>query len=154
MAEIKNNAETVGKPEGEKEQLFTKAQVDELMGKERESWQTKLNEAEKVAQMDAQQKNDYRRKQAETALAEREAAVSKRELMADAAERLTEYKLPKSLISCVNLSSPDECERSIEGLRAAFSEAVSTAVNERIRGSAPKAMTANGSDAFLDGLFK
>lgn len=154
MAEIKNNAETGGKPEVEKEQLFTKAQVDELMGKERESWQAKLNEAEKVAQMDAQQKNDYRRKQAETALAEREAAVSKRELMADAAERLTEYKLPKSLISCVNLSSADECEKSIEGIRAAFSEAVSTAVNERIRGAAPKAMTSNGNDAFLDGLFK
>ncbi|MBQ7835604.1 MAG: DUF4355 domain-containing protein [Ruminiclostridium sp.] len=154
MAEIKNNAEKNGKPAEVKEELFTKAQVDELMGKERESWQAKLKEAEKLAQMDAQQKNDYRRKQAETALAEREAAVSKRELMADAAERLTEYKLPKSLISCVNLSSAEECERSIEGLKAAFSEAVSVAVNERIRGSAPKSMAANGSDAFLDGLCK
>ena len=122
--------------------------------KKAEELDEKLKEAEKLAQMDAQQKADYRKKQAEDALRERELAVSKRELMADAIDRLTEYKLPKSLVHCVNLTSPEEYEKSIEGLKSAFSEAVTLAVNERIRGAAPKLAVTGGKDAFLDGLFE
>lgn len=136
------------------EAVFTKAQVDELMEKERADFEIKLKEAEKLAQMDAQQKADYRKKQAEDALRERELAVSKRELMADAVDRLTEYKLPKSLVHCVNLTCPEDYEKSIEGLKSAFSEAVTLAVNERIRGVAPKLASTGGKDAFLDGLFE
>lgn len=135
------------------EELFTKAQVDELVGKERESWAEKLKEAEKLAQMDAKQKSDYQRRQLEKSLKDREAAVTRRELMADAIEKLAENKLPQSLIACVNLSSPEDCEKSIEGLKEAFSNAVTVAVNERIRGSAPKAAAPAGKDAFLDGLY-
>lgn len=134
------------------EQLFTKAQLDELLAKEREGFEVKLKEAEKLAQMDAQQKASYQRKQAEEALAKREAAVAKRELSAQAAERLAEYKLPKSLISCVNFAGTEECEKSIEGIREAFTTAVSNAVNERVRGSVPKYAQNDAKDAFLDGL--
>lgn len=150
MEEIKN----VQKPDEASEELFTKAQVDELMTKERESWQEKLREAEKVAQMDAQQKSDYQRRQLEKSLSDREKAVSRRELMADAVEKLAENKLPQSLIACVNLGSAEDCEKSIEGLKAAFTNAVTLAVNERIRGNAPKSAMPVGKDAFLDGLYK
>ncbi|MBO5266412.1 MAG: DUF4355 domain-containing protein [Ruminiclostridium sp.] len=151
MEEINEQTEATVTAE---EEVFTKAQVDELMEKERADFEIKLKEAEKLAQMDAQQKADYRKKQAEDALRERELAVSKRELMADAIDRLTEYKLPKSLVHCVNLTSPEEYEKSIEGLKSAFSEAVTLAVNERIRGAAPKLAVTGGKDAFLDGLFE
>ncbi len=137
----------------EQEQVFTKAQVEELVEKERESYEAKLREAEKVSQMNAEQKEDYLRKQAESALSEREAAVAKRELAADAAEKLSEYKLPKSLLSCVNFTSAEECAKSIEGIRQAFSAAVSEAVSQRIGSSAPKFSAGNAKDAFLDGLF-
>ncbi len=153
MEEIKKNSAEAEKPEkAEAEQLFTKEQVDELMGRERQEWQQKLIEAEKLAKMDAQQKAAYQKQQLEKSLAEREAAVSRRELAAEALEKLSEYKLPRSLAPCVNLSSPEECEKSIQGLREAFSQAVSTAVNDRIRGTAPKRSAGAGSDAFLDGL--
>lgn len=151
---MEENKNTASQPEAASEELFTKAQVDELMAKEREGFNEKLKEIEKVAQMDAKQKADYQKKQTEAALAAREAAVSKRELMADAADRLAEYKLPKSLVPCVNFSSPEDYEKSLEGLRTAFSEAVGQAVNERIRGAAPKLAANNGRDAFLDGLFE
>ena len=149
MAEKTN--ETV--ESGQQEELFTREQVDELVGKERESWETKLREVEKVSQMDAKQKEDYLKKQAESALSAREAAVAKRELAADAAEKLNEYKLPKSLLSCVNFASPEDCENSIEGIREAFSAAVSEAVSQRIGNAAPKLAAGNAKDAFLDGLF-
>lgn len=134
------------------EEVFTKAQVEDLLEKERSSWKEKLIEAEKLAKMNAAEQETYRRRQTETALSEREAAVSRRELMADAVDKLCEYKLPKSLVSCVDLSSPEACINSIEGMKVAFSEAVSLAVNERIRGNIPKASLQNGKDAFLDGL--
>ena len=137
----------------EQEQVFTKAQVDELVEKEREGWEAKLREMEKLSQMDSEQKEDYLRKQAESVLSEREAAVAKRELAADAAEKLSEYKLPKSLISCVNFASPEDCAKSIEGIRQAFSAAVSEAVSQRIGSAAPKFSAGNAKDAFLDGLF-
>ncbi len=143
----------ISQPEA-KEETFTKEQVEQLIAKERKESEVKIREAEKLAKMDSQQKASYELEQMKTALSEREAAVSKRELMAEAAEKLGKYKLPKSLVSCVNLSSAEECEKSIEGLKAAFSEAVSTAVNERIRGSAPRLSAVSGKDAFLDGLCK
>lgn len=143
---VENNAKE------EDEKLFTKAQLDELLEKERSGYEEKLKEAEKLAQMDAQQKASYQKKQAEEALAKREAAVAKRELMANAMDKLAEYKLPKSLIACVNFSDSDECEKSIEGIREAFTVAVSEAVNDRIRGSAPKYAQNDARDAFLDGF--
>jgi len=139
--------------EASEEEVFTKAQVDELVGKERECYEAKLREAEKVSQMDAKQKEDYFRKQAETSLSEREAAVARRELAADAMEKLSEYKLPKSLLSCVNFASPEDCAESIEGIRQAFTAAVSEAVSQRIGSAAPKFSAGNAKDAFLDGLF-
>lgn len=137
----------------EQEEVFTKAQVDELVGKERECYEAKLREAEKVSQMNAQQKEDYFRKQAETSLSEREAAVARRELAADAAEKLSEYKLPKSLLSCVNFTSAEDCAKSIESIRQAFSTAVSEAVSQRIGSAVPKFTSGSAKDAFLDGLF-
>lgn len=137
----------------EQEEVFTRAQVDELVEKEREGFEVKLREMEKVSQMDAKQKEDYLKKQAESALSAREAAVARRELAADAKEKLSEYKLPGSLISCVNFASAEDCARSIEGLREAFSSAVSEAVSQRIGSAAPKFSAGNAKDAFLDGLF-
>ncbi len=138
----------------ETEETFTKAQLDELMEKERKGWEEKLKEAEKLSKMDSQQKATYELQREREALSEREVAVSKRELMADAAEKLSAYKLPKSLIKCVNFSSEEECEQSIEGLKSAFSEAVSKAVNDRVKGNAPGFSANGGNDAFLDGLFR
>lgn len=150
MNEVKNNE--TGEAKTEPEQLFTKAQLDELLAKEKEGYEAKIKEAEKLAQMDAQQKASYQRKQAEDLLAKREAAVAKRELSATAYEKLAEYKLPKSLISCVNFASPEDCENSIQGIKDAFTQAVSDAVNERIRGAVPKYAQNSSKDAFLDGL--
>ncbi|MBR4112235.1 MAG: DUF4355 domain-containing protein [Ruminiclostridium sp.] len=139
--------------EAEQEEVFTKAQVDELVEKEREGFESKLREMEKISQMNEQQRESYLRKQAEAVLSEREAAVARRELAADAMEKLSEYKLPKSLLSCVNFASPEDCAESIEGIRQAFTAAVSEAVSQRIGSAAPKFSAGNAKDAFLDGLF-
>lgn len=134
------------------EQLFTKAQLDEQLVKQKNEFEKKLAEAEKLAKMNAEEKSDFRRKQTEKALAERERAVEKRELAADAAEKLAKLGLPARLVACVNLSSAEECEASIGAVKACFTQAVLDGVNERMRGNVPKCSGSGGADAFLEGL--
>lgn len=134
------------------EQLFTKEQLDEQLTKQKDEFEKKLAEVEKVAKMNAEEKSNFRRQQAEKALAERERAVEKRELAADAAEKLAKLELPAGLIACVNLSSAEECESSIEAVKACFTKAVHEVVNERMRGTVPKCSDIEGADAFLEGL--
>ena len=134
------------------EKLYTKAELDELLNAEREQLGRKLAEAEKLAGMSEAARSDYKRELLDKELSEREAAVARRELMADAVEKLEAAGLPKQLAACLNYSGRDECLLSIETIGRAFTGAVTAAVNERIRGKAPK-LSADGScDAFLNGL--
>ncbi|MBR5088933.1 MAG: DUF4355 domain-containing protein [Ruminiclostridium sp.] len=137
-------------PSGEK--LYTQSQLDELLGAEREQLAKKLAEAEKLAAMSEAARTDYRREMREKELSEREAAVEKRELMADALELLEAAGLPKQLAACLNYSGREMCDRSIEAVGTAFESAVAAAVNERIRGKTPKISSGGTNDAFLAGL--
>lgn len=134
------------------EKLYTQAELDELLKAERENAEKKLAEAKKLSEMSESDRAAYSRKLIDKELAEREAAVAKRELTADALDMLAEAGLPKQLAACLNYANRDECEASIEVVRTAFEGAVSAAVNERIRGRIPKFSPASTSDAFLDGL--
>lgn len=94
-------------------------------------------EAEKMAKMNAEQKAQYERDKQAKELAEREAAITKRELMATAKEQLAEKGLPISLASVLNYSSAEECTASIDAVGKAFQEAVEKAVNDRLAGGKP-----------------
>lgn len=136
----------------EPEKVYTQVELDEILEGERKRFDEKLAEAEKLAGMGESEKADYKRELAEKNLAEREAAVAKRELMADANEKLSALGLPKQLASCLSYESAEACETSIKQVSEAFSIAVREAVNERIMSNAPKFNYVSGSDAFLDGL--
>lgn len=94
-------------------------------------------EAEKMAKMNAEQKAQYEREKKAKELADREAAITKRELMATAKEQLAEKGLPISLASVLNYSSAEECTASIDAVGKAFQEAVEKAVNDRLAGGKP-----------------
>lgn len=94
-------------------------------------------EAEKMAKMNAEQKAQYERDKQAKELADREAAITKRELMATAKEQLAEKGLPISLASVLNYSSAEECTASIDSVGKAFQEAVEKAVNDRLAGGKP-----------------
>ena len=138
--------------EGDEDKLYTQSQLDELIETERGEFAKKLAEAEKLAAMSEAERSDYRRGQLDAELAEREAAVAKRELMADAYEMLEKAGLPKQLAVCLDYSDQKACERSFGTVSRAFESAVSSAVNERVRGKAPKLSAGGPADAFLAGL--
>lgn len=129
--------------------------VDTAVGKAQEKWQIltddKVSEAEKLAKMTKEEKDVYLQKKKETELKNREAAITKRELMAEAKNTLAEKKLPVSLAETLNYSDADTCKKSIEAVEKAFKEALETAVEERMKGGDPlkKGNEANLNDIIL-----
>lgn len=152
MDEKENISEVQPEKTSGEEKLYSEKELKELIEKETTALKNKLDETEKLARMDAEEKVKYSREMAEKRLREREIAVAKRELMATAIEKLSEADLPKGLAACLSYESEESCLESISAVSEAFREAVSEAVNRRLKGNAPKLISPTGKDAFLDGL--
>lgn len=105
-------------------------------------------EAEKLAKMNAEQKAQYEQQKRETELANREAEITKRELSAQAKETLAEKGIPIQLADVLNYSSADACQASIEAVEKAFTEAVSKAVEEKLKGGSPIKKAPEGGRVF------
>lgn len=140
-------SETDSKPAEHTELTYTQKQVDEMINE-------KLSEADKLRKMNAQQKAAYERELFEKKLSEREKAVSERELRATAKETLTSKGFPLELADCLDYSDADKCSKSIEAVSKAFNNAVTNAVNAKLKQTPPKAAGDNTTkkDPFLEGL--
>ena len=151
---IRAKKHTVALTEGR----ITRRELEERITQEREAFQAKLEEvqkaaeAEKLALMSESKREEYKRDKALKELEQREQAVAKRELMADAFEMLDVRDLPRQLAVCLDYSSKEACERSLGELEKAFNESVTIGINSRIRGVSPSSGSAGATDAFLAGL--
>lgn len=97
----------------------------------------KISEAEKMSKMNDIEKKEYQQKKEATAIAEREAAITKRELMAEAKNTLANKSMPQELAEILTYTDADSCKKSIEALENAFNKAVATAVEEKLKGGKP-----------------
>lgn len=115
--------------------------IDTAVGKAQEKWQAltddKLSETEKLAKMTKEEKTQYLAQKHEKELAEREAGITRRELMAEAKNTLAEKKLPAGLAEVLNYTDADSCNKSIAAVEKAFQEAVEEGVQERLKGGTP-----------------
>lgn len=112
----------------------------------------KADEAAKLAAMDAEKKAAYERQKLEKELADREAAVTRRELKAEARSQLAEKGLPTELADNLDYSNAENCKASMDAIETAFKKAVESAVNERLKGGQPpKKGDTNGGQA-LDAM--
>lgn len=115
--------------------------IDTALTNAQEKWQAltddKLSEAEKLAKMTKEEKVQYLAQKHEKELAEREAGITRRELMAEAKNTLAEKKLPVGLAEVLNYADADSCNRSIAAVEKAFQEAVEAGVQERLKGGTP-----------------
>ena len=106
-----------------------------------EKWQAltddKLSEAEKLAKMTKEEKADYLQKKKEKELSDREAAITRKELMAEAKNTLAEKNLPAGLAKVLNYTDAESCNKSIAAVEKAFQAAVEAAVQERLKGGIP-----------------
>lgn len=109
----------------------------------------KLSEAEKLAKMTKEEKAQYMQKKKEKELSDREAAVTRSELMAEAKNSLSDEGLPTELAEVLNYTDADACKKSMETVKKAFQTAVEKAVDEKLKGGEPpkKAPETNTQEA-------
>lgn len=67
----------------------------------------------------------------------REAAITKRELTAEAKSTLADKGLPVGLSDALTYTDADTCKKSIEAVEKAFQQAVEKAVEEKLKGGQP-----------------
>lgn len=115
-----------------------------------EKWQAltddKLSEAEKLAKMTKEEKAQYMQQKREKELTDREAAITRKELMAEAKNTLASDGLPQELAEVLDYSDADTCKKSMEKVKEVFQRAVETAVEEKLKGGKPP-KKAPGGDA-------
>ena len=140
------------------DKTFSQADVDKIvaerLARQQKKFDAEKEEAAKLAKMNADQKAEYAAKKREEELAAREKSIAEKELRFTALGILEESKLPASLVDCLNLSSADSCNASIEALKKAWPEAVTAAVNNALRSNTPPPYSGGNTqkDAFLAGF--
>lgn len=124
--------------------------VNTAVTKAQEKWQAladdKLSEAEKLAKMTKEEKAQYMQQKREKELTDREAAITRKELMAEAKNTLASDGLPQELAEVLDYSDADTCKKSMEKVKEVFQRAVKTAVEEKLKGGKPP-KKAPGGDA-------
>ena len=134
--------ETESNADSEKhERTFTRAEIGKMLSAERSKWEAeqeaKENEAKKLAKMNADEKQKYQLDQREQELADREKAIARKELTAEAKAMLSERGLPVELVSVVDLSNAEAVTESVASIQKTWEDAVQKGVSDRMKGSAP-----------------
>ena len=123
------------------ERTFTRAEIGKMLSAERSKWEAeqeaKENEAKKLAEMNADEKQKYQLDQREQELANREKAIARKELTAEAKAMLSERDLPVELVNVVDLTSAETVSQSVAVLQKSWEQAVQKGVQEKLKGKAP-----------------
>mgnify|MGYP002594266365 CR=1 FL=1 len=130
---------------GQEPKVFSQEEVDKIVqgriAKERKSWEKQLQEqqteAQKLEKMSEKEKKKYQEEKRIKDLDDREAAITRRELTAQAKVQLADKGIPTELAEILILTDADSCKKSIETVEKAFQSAVEKAVEEKIKGREP-----------------
>lgn len=130
---------------GQETKTFTQEELDKIVqgriAKERKAWEKHLEdektEAQKLETMSEKEKKKYQEEKRIKELDDREAAITRRELTAQAKVQLADKGIPTELAEILNLTGAESCKKSIEIVEKAFQTAVEKAVEEKIKGNAP-----------------
>ena len=158
------DTQTEPQTEPQQERMFTQAEMDAAIANRlsrykrdedkriEEAKQSARSEAEKLAKMNAEQRAEHDRQEAERAakareeeITRREAELTRRELKATAMDELTKRKLPGGLLDILNYSDADACSASIATVEKAWRECVQQGVNERLAQSGVSLKTGTGN---------
>ena len=137
---------------------FTQEEVDKLiserLARQQKKFDTEKEEAAKLAKMNAEEKAKYAAQKREEELTARETAIQKKELRFEALNILEENKLPAKLIDCIDLTSAETSKASIEAIKTAWTEALTAAVDARLKTDPPAYSGGNNTktDPFFEGF--
>lgn len=117
-----------GEPGQEPEKKYTDKDLDRIIAK-------------KIAAERKRMTKLFNDDQQESDLDKRERDVLRRELRADAKERLASEGLPVALADLINYSDKEESEKSLDEVTATFRAAVAQGVKDALKGNAPRVNT-------------
>lgn len=128
----------------ESQAKYTDEDVNKIIDKKFAEWQKKqqkeVDEAKKLAEMNATQKAEYERDQLKKKLEELERQASLGEMTKTARKMLSEsnINIPDELLSMMVTTDAEETKLAVDGFAKAFKEAVESEVKERLKGEPPK----------------
>ncbi|MBP3645489.1 MAG: DUF4355 domain-containing protein [Clostridia bacterium] len=124
------------------EKTFTQADVDKILRQEQAKWKRQqekaVTEAQRLANMTAEQRAQEEARQREADLTRREAELNRRELRAQALETLAAGQMPAELADLLDYTDADACSASIKKVEKNWKAAVQKGVEARLAGSPPK----------------
>ena len=134
------------KPEAkpDEEKKYSDKDLDEIIGKKFARWQEKqqkaVNEAAKLAEMNAQQRAEYERDQLQKELDAYKKKDSLAEMTKTARKMLSDsgISIPDDLLSMMVTTDAAETKAAVDGFAKAFKDALEHAIKERLKGEPPK----------------
>lgn len=143
-AAAEQDKETKGTKASYEEKKYSDKDLDEIFGKKFAKWQEKqkkaVDEATKLATMNAQQKAEYERDKLQKELDEYKRKDSLAEMSKTARKMLSDDGISVSdeLLSMLVTTDAEKTKSAVDGFKTAFKEAVESAVKERLKGEPPR----------------
>lgn len=138
--------QTEQKQEDNKQQpKYTDADVDEIVSKRLAKWEkqqaAKVEEAAKLAEMNAQQKAEYERDKVQKELDEYKRRDTVNAMVAESRRQLSEQGIAVSddILARLVGETAEETKASVDAFSTAFTAAVEDAVKKQLAGKAPAA---------------
>lgn len=141
------------KAEPKAQAKYTDEDVDRIVKQKHAEWDKKqqkaVDEAKKLAEMNAQQKAEYERDQLKKELDDLKRKDSIAEMTKTARKMLTEKNINVSdeLLAMMVTTDAEETKTAIDGFAKLFTEHVEAAVKERLKGEPPRRGSSGGSAA-------
>lgn len=139
-------AQTEPKQDDNKQQpKYTDADVDEIVSKRLAKWEkqqaAKVEEAAKLAEMNAQQKAEYERDKVQKELDEYKRRDTVNAMVAESRRQLSEQGIAVSddILARLVGETAEETKASVDAFSAVFTAAVEDAVKKQLAGKAPAA---------------
>lgn len=143
----KDAATTQAEPKQDNKQQpkYTDADVDEIISKRFAKWEkqqaAKVEEAAKLAEMNAQQKAEYERDKVQKELDEYKRRDTVNAMVAESRRQLSEQGITVSddILARLVGETAEETKASVDAFSTAFTAAVEDAVKKQLAGKAPAA---------------
>lgn len=130
---------------------YTDDDVNKIIDKKFAEWQKKqqkeVDEAKKLAEMNATQKAEYERDQLKKKLEELEKQASLGEMSKTARKMLADsnINISEDLLAMMVTTDAEETKTAVDSFAKLFNEAVESAVKERVKGEPPKRSSGSGA---------
>ena len=152
-------AEPQVNPEPQEDKKYTDAEVDALIAKKYAKWkkeqEAQLAEAEKIRSMDKAQKAEYEKEQQAQRIAELEAQLNRRDLEREASSILSErgIKATADVLDFVVRENAEGTLEAINSFNALVEQAADAKVKEMLKGKTPRKVEQPSSGAITKERF-